>query len=108
MPKTLSNVLYIGVGGYAVAIDPATGAELWRTRLKTTTNFVTVYQSGSRVFAGAGGELFCLDAGSGNVLWRNKLKGLGMGLVAFTSSSGLASAAALQGQQAAGAVVAAT
>ena len=110
MAKALANVLYIGIGGHAVAIDPSTGTELWRTKLKSSS-FVTVYQSGSRLFAGAGGQLFCLDAASGSILWSNKLKGLGMGLVAFTSSSGVASAAALQAEQAAaaaGAVVAAT
>ncbi len=100
MPKLPSNVLFIGVGGHAVAIDAATGTELWRTKLKASS-FVTVYQAGTRLFAGAGGQLFCLDPASGSVLWRNPLKGLGMGLVAFTSSASAASAAALQEREAA-------
>jgi outer membrane protein assembly factor BamB len=102
MAKAKADLLVIGVGGHAVAVDPETGTELWRTKLKTTS-FVTVTCAGSRVFAGAGGELFCLDAGSGNILWRNKLKGLGLGLVAFAGSSEAATAAAIHAQRAAAA-----
>ena len=102
MAKAKADLLVIGVGGHAVAVDPETGTEFWRTRLKTTT-FVTVCRAGARVFAGAGGELFCLDAGSGAILWRNKLRGLGLGLVAFPGGSEEATAAALQAQRAASA-----
>ena len=109
MAESHVGVLYIGIGGHAVAIDPATGTELWRTKLKVTS-FVTVQAAGSIVFAGAGGELFGLDAASGGILWRNKLKGLGTGLIAFTSGSGAVSAAGAQAQEAAmaGATAAAT
>ena len=85
--------LFLGVGGHVVAIDPATGDEIWRTRLKSTT-VTTVWSDGKRVYGGAQGELFGLDAASGNLLWHNKLKGLGMGIVAFPGSSLEAAAAA--------------
>jgi outer membrane protein assembly factor BamB len=26
--------LFVGVGGHVVALDPSTGAEIWRTKLK--------------------------------------------------------------------------
>ena len=87
-----SGHVLIGVGGHAVAIDPASGAEIWRTKLKGS-GFVTVWQADGRVYAGANGELFCLDESSGSILWRNPLKGLGLGVVAFSSSSELAIAA---------------
>lgn len=90
--------LVIGVGGYAVCLDSATGTEMWRTKLKATS-IVTVSVSGNRVFAGAGGELFCLDPGSGNLLWRNKLKGLGLGLVSFNSGDFPAAAAVIDKQR---------
>ena len=60
----------IGIGGHAVALDVATGTELWRTKLKS----------------------------SGVVLWQNKLKGLGLGLVTLPGTDGVA-AAAVQGAQ---------
>ncbi len=105
MPKLKSELLVIGVGGHAVAIDPETGTELWRTKLKASS-FITVFPAGPRVFAGAGGELFCLDAASGNVLWRNKLKGLGLGVVAFSASTDAVVSAAVQAQRAAAAAAA--
>jgi outer membrane protein assembly factor BamB len=90
--------LFIGVGGHAVALDPSSGTEVWRTKLKSSA-FVTVWLAGNRLFAGAGGELFCLDPSSGTVLWRNRLKGLGMGVVAFTTSNGFAVFAAAEAQR---------
>jgi outer membrane protein assembly factor BamB len=99
--------LIVGVGSHAVAVDPTSGSELWRTKLKTSS-FVTVHTLGDRVFCGAGGELFCLDSASGTILWRNKLKGLGMGLVSFTASAATVSAAAVRAQQAAAASAAAS
>ena len=74
--------LFIGVGDHAVAIDPSSGKELWRTKLKGSS-FVTIHVSGDRLYAGAGGELFGLDQSTGEILWQNKLKGLGLGGVAF-------------------------
>lgn len=93
--------LFLGVGGHVVAIDPATGDEIWRTRLKGTT-ITTVWSDGNRVYGGAQGELFCLEATSGSLLWHNRLKGLGMGIVAFPGSS-LEAAAAVAAAQAAAA-----
>ena len=81
----MSDVLVIGVGGHVVAIDPTTGNEVWRTKLKST-QFVTVLPAGGRIFAGAGGELFCVDKATGQILWRNKLPRLGSGLVALGSA----------------------
>jgi outer membrane protein assembly factor BamB len=96
------GTLFVGVGGHVVAIDAATGEELWRTKLKSTT-FTTVWSDGKRVYAGAQGELFCVDASAGNVLWHNTLKGLGRGIVAFPGSGAEAAAAAAAAQAAAAA-----
>ena len=80
-----TNVMYIGVGAHAVAIQVSSGEELWRTKLKSST-FVTIAMEGDKLFAGAGGEVFCLDPLSGEILWHNKLKGLGFGIVAFAGT----------------------
>src|SRR5512140_1476105 len=94
--------LFLGIGGHVVAIDAATGEEMWRTRLKAAT-FTSVWSDGTRVYAGALGEIFCLDAATGHVLWHNPLKGLGRGIVAFPCGGGEAAAAlaAAQAQAAA-------
>jgi outer membrane protein assembly factor BamB len=93
-----TGTLIIGVGGHAVALDPATGTEIWRTKLKGS-DIVTIHVVDDRVFAGAGGELFCLDEGSGTILWRNKLRGLGLGLVAFDTGDATAAAARIVAQR---------
>jgi outer membrane protein assembly factor BamB len=76
------GTLYIGLGGHVVAIDTATGEELWRTKLKIASCVTLTVRSGA-VFGGAAGELFCLDPSTGAVRWRNRLPGLGMGLLTF-------------------------
>jgi outer membrane protein assembly factor BamB len=88
------NVVFIGIGGHVVAVDMASGTELWRTKLKSNP-LVTVFNAGDRVLAGSGGELFCLDPASGELLWKNKLKGLGFNVVSFSGSSDTAAAAAI-------------
>jgi outer membrane protein assembly factor BamB len=90
---TNDQLLVIGIGGHAVAIDQASGSELWRTKLKGG-DFVTVSISGGRVLAGAGGNLFCLDATTGSILWQNPLKRLGLGVITFSTSSDAAAIAA--------------
>jgi hypothetical protein len=103
----MRSALFIGVGGHLVAVDPATGAETWRTKLKAAS-FVTVFVSNGRVFAGAGGELFCVDPATGQVIWRNRLPRLGTGVVAFPGSSSEVAAAGEREAAAAATVVAAT
>jgi outer membrane protein assembly factor BamB len=77
------QLLYLGINGHVVAIDPVDGGEVWRTPLRTglflsaEQQQVCVLVHDGSVFAGCHGLLFCLDAESGDVLWTNELKGLG-------------------------------
>lgn len=96
--------LVIGIGGHVVALDPGTGSELWRTKLKSSP-FVTVTTQGDAIFAGAGGELWCLDPATGAIRWHNALKGLGLNVVGFAGSPAVL-LAAIAAAQAAAAVAA--
>ena len=87
-----SGALIIGIKGHAVRIDPSTGTELWRTKLKSSS-YTTIAVDGSRAYAGSGGELFCLEVSTGRILWTNKLKGLGLGIVAIGGASDVIAAA---------------
>ena len=79
----MSSPLIIGTNGYVAALDPDTGAELWRTKLQggvfnaTTQEDVSVIICDGKVFAGSRGHLVCLELATGQVLWRNELKWLG-------------------------------
>ena len=74
--------LYIGCNGHVSAIDPQTGAELWRTKLKpgvlSATNFedVSVIVRDEIIYAGCNGHLFALSI-DGRILWHNPLSGIG-------------------------------
>ncbi len=89
--------LYVGIGGHIVCLHPTTGAEIWRTKLKSAT-YVTLQVADGNVIAGAGGELFCLDPRTGEIRWHNKLKGLGLGVVAFAGNDIAAIQAAVAAQ----------
>ena len=86
----MSEHLYIGTNGHVSAIDPASGAELWRTKLMsgifsaTVSQDVSVLDHGDKIFAGSNGHLFCLSAQTGEILWHNELEGLGNNDVTLT------------------------
>jgi outer membrane protein assembly factor BamB len=84
LPKSL---IIAAIKGSVVALDKATGSQIWLTRLKGT-GFVTVACDGDRIYAATQGEVFCLDPASGSVLWRNPMRKLGLGLVSLLAGSG--------------------
>jgi outer membrane protein assembly factor BamB len=70
--------LFIGTNKYIAAICPATGRELWRTRLTSSGGYVvSLMYSDGRLFAGHGGNVFCLDPENGAILWNNPLPRMG-------------------------------
>ena len=85
-----------------MALDRATGTELWRTKLKGT-DFVNVAFLDGQLFATTRGEAYCLDETTGHVRWNNRLSGLGWGLVTLASPgdphSGNAAAGAEHGRR---------
>jgi len=85
----ISELVFIGIKGSVVALNLATGEQIWATHLKGA-NFVNVILQEDFVLATAGGEIFCLDPFTGNGRWHNPLKGFGLGLatMATTSSPG--------------------
>ncbi len=74
-PIVVGGILYgVSANTQAVAIDAATGKEIWRTRLPdtdgTTSRGVTYWAEGTdqRIFFGAGNGLYALDARTGEVI----------------------------------------
>lgn len=81
----MSSRVFVGIRGCVVALDRATGAELWRTKLKGA-DFVNVSFLDGQLYATTRGEAFCLDDATGQVRWHNRLSGLGWGLVTIASA----------------------
>jgi len=76
----MSSAIYLGVKGSVVALDRATGQQLWITKLKRS-DFVNVVLDQGLIVATASGEVFALDPETGAIRWHNNLPGLGYGLV---------------------------
>ena len=55
------QVVYLGIGGHAVALDLATGAEIWRRKIKGSA-LTGVVVCGDRLLVTASGELWCVRA----------------------------------------------
>ena len=76
----ISDLIFIGIKGSVIALDRATGEQVWATHLKGY-DFVNVLVENGTLFATCYGEVFCLNPLTGEGLWHNRLKGLGTGLV---------------------------
>ena len=87
MTSVQNENIFIGMKGTVLALDRATGAEVWRTPL-AGCDFVNVVLDGGELFATSKGEIFCLDAATGQLRWANGLKGLGFGLISIATTDG--------------------
>jgi outer membrane protein assembly factor BamB len=67
--------LYAGTNGYVLALDPARGEELWRTKLpkRSTGAPTTIVIRGHHLYVGHYGRVFALDRRTGQILWENAL-----------------------------------
>lgn len=95
MRRSAIRLIHIGIKGHVIALDRATGTEIWRTKLSgvrmKTSDFVYLSLDGDQLYATLSGEIFCLDVASGEVRWHEQLRGLGTGLVSIVSASAPAS-----------------
>jgi outer membrane protein assembly factor BamB len=77
---------FIGIRGSVVALNRATGQQLWATHLKGS-DFVNVILQDGAVLASCYGEIFCLDPLTGTAMWHNPLKGFGTGLATIATET---------------------
>ena len=82
-----SSMVFLGVHGNVIAVDRATGQQLWSVHLKGS-DFVNLLVDDVRVLAATHGEVFCLHAESGQVLWHNPLPGQGWDIVTIATVQG--------------------
>jgi hypothetical protein len=85
-----SDLVFVGIKGSVVALNRATGEQVWTTYLKGS-DFVNVVLEKEVVLASCYGEIFCLDPLTGNGLWDNPLKGFGRGLATIATEHTLGS-----------------
>jgi outer membrane protein assembly factor BamB len=91
---SIDQLVFVGLGGYVVALDRDTGEIVWTTTMGGAN--VSLLLDGDRLIASRNGYIDCFDARTGRVLWHNPLKGYGLGVASLTSVRGQSSQAALQ------------
>ena len=75
---TLDQLVFVGLNGYAVALDRDTGEIVWSND-QMKSGFVTFLLDGDRLIVSTNGYIFCLDPLTGQILWQNTMKGYGLG-----------------------------
>jgi outer membrane protein assembly factor BamB len=85
MPFNPRALVFVGIKRCVIALDDATGAEVWRAELHGG-DFVSVLWDGEALLAANNGEVYRIDPATGAVMWHNPLKGLGRGVVSLASA----------------------
>ena len=103
---TVEQLIFVGLNGYAVALDRDSGEIVWSND-QMKSGYVTLLLDGDRLIASTNGYIFCLNPLTGEVSWNNPLKGYGIGAqTSLVSVRGQISDVVLQ--QAAAAIAAAS
>jgi outer membrane protein assembly factor BamB len=75
---TLDRLVFVGLNGYAVALDRDTGHVVWSND-QMHSGYVTLLLDGDRLVVSTNGYIYCLDPLTGRILWHNPMSGYGMG-----------------------------
>ncbi len=76
--RTIDQLIFVGLNGYALALDRDTGAIVWSND-KMQSGYVTLLLDGDRLIVSTNGYMYCLDPLTGDVRWHNPLSGYGFG-----------------------------
>src|SRR5262245_54632294 len=77
-PMNLDQLIFVGLNGYAVALDRDTGDIVWSNN-QMKSGYVTLLLDGDRLIVSTNGYIYCLDPLTGEILWHNPMKGYGVG-----------------------------
>lgn len=74
---TVEQLIFVGLNGYALALDRETGEIVWSNN-DMKSGYVTLLLDFDRLIVSTNGYIYCLDPLTGETLWHNPLKGFGM------------------------------
>jgi outer membrane protein assembly factor BamB len=77
-PRSLDQLVFVGLNGYALALDRDTGEIVWSND-QMKSGYVSLLLDGDRLIVSTNGYLYCLDPLTGQIRWHNPLTGYGMG-----------------------------
>jgi outer membrane protein assembly factor BamB len=78
MSNRIDDLLFVGLNGYAVALDRRTGDLVWSNN-QMKSGYVTLLLDGDRLIVSTNGYIYCLDPLTGDIQWHNPMKGYGAG-----------------------------
>jgi outer membrane protein assembly factor BamB len=94
--RTLEQFIFVGLNGYALAMDRDTGEIVWSNN-EMQSGYVSLLLDGDRLIVSTNGYMYCLDPLTGRILWNNPLTGYGMGApTSLVSVRGQSSASLIQ------------
>jgi outer membrane protein assembly factor BamB len=76
--RTIDELIFVGLNGYAVALDRITGEIVWSCD-KMKSGYVTLLLDGDRLIVSTNGYIYCLHPLTGDIIWNNPMKGYGAG-----------------------------
>jgi outer membrane protein assembly factor BamB len=76
--RTVDQLIFVGLNGYALALDRDTGEIVWSNG-QMKSGYVTLLLDGDRLIVSTNGYMYCLDPLTGRIHWHNPLTGYGMG-----------------------------
>ncbi|HYV36648.1 MAG TPA: PQQ-binding-like beta-propeller repeat protein [Gemmataceae bacterium] len=76
--RTIDQLVFVGLNGYAVALDRDTGEIVWSNN-QMKSGYVTLLLDGDRLIVSTNGYMYCLDPLTGEILWQNLMSGYGAG-----------------------------
>lgn len=77
LKPVFGDSIFVGSNGRVVALDRATGREVWRNNLPWTGySIVTLLVAYGKLFVGTNGKLLALRQKDGQIMWTNDLPGL--------------------------------
>jgi outer membrane protein assembly factor BamB len=75
---TIGQLIFVGLNGYALALDRETGDIVWSNNQMKSGN-VSLLLDGDRLIVSTNGYIDCLDPLTGQIFWNNPLRGYGAG-----------------------------
>src|ERR1700720_4152914 len=74
----ISDLVFVGLNGYALALHRDTGEIVWYNS-SMKSGYVTLLLDGNRLIVSSNGYIYCLDPLTGEILWHNPMTGYGAG-----------------------------
>jgi outer membrane protein assembly factor BamB len=78
LPMNIDQLIFVGLNGYAVALDRDTGEIVWSNN-EMKSGYVTLLLDGDRLIVSTNGYIYCLDPLTGKIVWNNPMRGYGVG-----------------------------